>query len=134
MRSRTLKRKIATPAKARPKNVRATARTAKMKPRAAKQSAATQRAAPKRARTIDHEAFAALERAVRRLRAARRRLEERLTAAVQEIGTLRHYETRAQILENEVAARDAEIARLREQTKDHLGGASIVSAPAGASN
>jgi hypothetical protein len=47
--------------------------------------------------------IAELEREVRRLRSARGRLERRLTAAVQEIGMLRQFEVRAQMLENELA-------------------------------
>ena len=133
--TRRVKKKIATARKTRskktraPRKARTAARRTKTKPRPAKKSAPA-----KRAPRIDREALAEREREVRRLRAARRKLEERLTAAVQEIGTLRHYEIRAQMLENELASRDAELARLRAQASDRLGGASIVSAPAGASN
>jgi hypothetical protein len=78
----------------------------------------------------DREMIATLESEVRRLRSARRRLEQRLTAAVQEIGSLRQWELRAQMFENEVAKRDREISRLHAELADRLGGASIVSAPA----
>jgi hypothetical protein len=141
MRSRRVKKKIARPRKARATKKRSTkkARAAK-RPRATsafakqKQRAAKKRPPAKRAPSIDRGVVTEVERGMRRLRAARRRLEERLTAAVQEIGTLRQYERRAQMLESELAAKDAEIARLREQATERLGGASIVSAPAGASN
>ena len=83
-----------------------------------------QKAAP-----FDRRAVEALERQVRSLRMARGKLEHRLTAAVQEIGTLRHFELRVQILERQLQARDEEISRLRHQTNERLGGASIVAAP-----
>jgi len=101
------------------------------KKRPAKKATKKRVAAPAKARSaIDREALAAAEGEVRRLRAARRRLEQRLTAAVQEIGTLRTFELRAQMLENELAKRDAELSRLRTEISDRLGGASIVSTPA----
>ena len=85
---------------------------------------------PRRARKapLDRQAVEALEREVRRLRRARGKLERRLTAAVQEIGTLRHSERRVQILERQLQARDEEISRLRHESDERLGGASIVSA------
>ena len=52
-----------------------------------------------------------LERLVRRLQGTRRRLERQLTAAVQEIGILRQWETRARMLEAELEKRDG---RLRD--------------------
>jgi chromosome segregation ATPase len=76
----------------------------------------------KRARSQDRPAIAELEREIRRLRAARSHLERRLTAAVQEIGTLRQFELRAQALE-------AELASVRGEHDGRLGGAMIVSAP-----
>ena len=60
---------------------------------------------------------------MRRLRSARRRLEQRLTAAVQEIGMLRTFEMRAQMLENELAKRDVELSRLRAEMSERPGGA-----------
>ena len=63
------------------------------------------------------------------MRMARGKLEQRLTAAVQEIGTLRHFELRVKILERELEARDEELSRLRSQGDERLGGASIVAAP-----
>ena len=100
----------------------------------APKSAAPKKIAPKKKRVarrppVDHDALAALEAEVRSLRSARRRLEQRLTEAVQEIGTLRQFELRAQMFENELAKRDHEVARLREELAERLGGASIVSAP-----
>jgi len=81
-------------------------------------------------RAVGAEVVASLERDVRRLRSARRQLERRLTAAVQEIGTIRQFEIRAQVLESELAKRDAEIDRLRTEREEQLGGtASIVSTP-----
>jgi len=77
-----------------------------------------------------------LQKEVRRLRAARGKLERRLTSAVQEIGILRQLEFRIQSLENDLDKRDQEIARLRLERADQLnqlelrlGGASIVSTP-----
>ena len=124
MRRKVAKKKIAKKKAAprRPRPKRARAATTKKKPVAA-------RAKP-RAKPIDREALAAAEAEVRRLRSTRRRLEQRLTAAVQEIGTLRTFELRAQMLENELAKRDLELSRLRAENADRLGGASIVSAPA----
>ena len=87
----------------------------------------TKAARSKRQPSIDRARVAALESEVRRLRSARTRLEHRLTAVVQEIGMLRQWELRASMLESE-------LARLREEATDRLGGASIVSAPNGASN
>jgi len=63
------------------------------------------------------------------LRMARGKLEHRLTAAVQEIGTLRHFELRVQALERQLQARDAEISRLRQEGEERLSGASIVATP-----
>jgi chromosome segregation ATPase len=48
-----------------------------------------------------------------RVARARRRLEGRLTRMVQEIGQLRYHETRARALEAALAAREAELRRLR---------------------
>ena len=98
-------------------------------PRGAKRKAPPKRSAPRRP-PIDREALATAEAEIRRLRSTRRRLEQRLTAAVQEIGTLRTFELRAQMLENELAKRDIELSRLRAESGDRLGGASIVSTPA----
>ncbi len=74
-----------------------------------------------------------LRKEVRRLRAARAKLERRLTSAVQEIGILRQLEFRARRLEDELAKRDEEIARLRleranqlSQLELRLGGAMVV--------
>lgn len=85
---------------------------------------------------LDRQAFEALQKQVRRLRSARSRLERRLTAAVQEIGMLRQFELRVQMLEADLARRDQEIARLRREGEERAregesrpGGASIVSAP-----
>ena len=97
--------------------------------RRAKRKTPPKRSAPRRP-PIDREALATAEAEIRRLRSTRRRLEQRLTAAVQEIGTLRTFELRAQMLENELAKRDLELSRLRAENADRLGGASIVSAPA----
>src|SRR5947199_6776736 len=80
----------------------------------------TRKAAP-----LDRRAVEALERQVRSLRMARGKLEHRLTAAVQEIGTLRQFELRVQMLERQLQARDEEISRLRNQGDERLGGASI---------
>jgi hypothetical protein len=84
----------------------------------------------------DHKSASALEREVHRLRQARGRLERRLTAAVQEIGVLRQFDTRVQALEAEVARRDAEIAELRRERNERsreagipLGEGSIPSTP-----
>ena len=60
---------------------------------------------------------------------ARGKLEHRLTAAVQEIGTLRQFELRVQMLERELQARDEEISRLRHQGDERLGRVVIVAAP-----
>ena len=98
-------------------------------PRGAKRKTPPKRIAPRRP-PIDREALATAEAEIRRLRSTRRRLEQRLTAAVQEIGTLRTFELRAQMLENELAKRDIELSRLRAESGDRLGGASIVSTPA----
>jgi len=84
---------------------------------------------PRKAAPLDRLAVEALERQVRSLRMARGKLERRLTAAVQEIGTLRHFELRVQILERQLQARDEEISRLRHQGDERVGGASIVGAP-----
>jgi hypothetical protein len=84
---------------------------------------------PRKAAPLDRLAVEALERQVRSLRMARGKLERRLTAAVQEIGTLRHFELRVQILERQLQARDEEISHLRHQGDERLGGASIVGAP-----
>ena len=74
-----------------------------------------------------------LQKEVRRLRAARGKLERRLTSAVQEIGILRQLEFRIQSLENDLDKRDQEIARLRLERADQLnqlelrlGGAMVV--------
>ena len=92
--------------------------------------------AAKREVRSDHKPGSALEREVQRLRRAQGRLERRLTAAVQEIGTLRQFEMRAQALESELARRAAEIAELRREREERsrkagnlLGGASISSTP-----
>ena len=84
----------------------------------------------------DRKPGSALEREVQRLRRAQSRLERRLTAAVQEIGTLRQFEMRAQALESELARRDAEITKLHREREERsrkagspLGDASISSAP-----
>ncbi len=105
------------------------------KARAHPAGAARKKAAPRRARH-DRQAWDALEREVRRLRAARARLERRLIAAVQEIGSLRQFEQRTQMLEAELARRDQEIAQRRREGEGHggeveerLGGTSNVSAP-----
>jgi hypothetical protein len=97
--------------------------------RGAKRKTPQKRSAPRRP-PIDRGALATAEAEIRRLRSTRRRLEQRLTAAVQEIGTLRTFELRAQMLENELAKRDIELSRLRAESGDRLGGASIVSTPA----
>lgn len=67
----------------------------------------------------DRQALDALENQVQRLRAARGRLERRLTAAVQEIGALRQFELRVRILEADLAGRDREIARLCSAGDQH---------------
>lgn len=117
-------------ARARAKKARAArpkrpSRSAKTKPRArraAKPAARTSRrskvaagraSAPAKTRVDAADLVRALERKVRRLGAARRTLEQRLTAAVQEIGTLRHFELRVSQLEEEIRRRDAELAALR---------------------
>jgi hypothetical protein len=64
---------------------------------------------------LPRRAVEALEKEARRLRLARGKLERRLTAAVQEIGTLRNFELRVQILEGQLRARDEEISRLRQE-------------------
>ena len=48
----------------------------------------------------------------RRMIQARRRFEARLTQMVQEIGELRHHETRSQSLEQALLTKDQEIRRL----------------------
>jgi hypothetical protein len=132
-------KKVVRPAR-KPKPRATPRRKPRPKPRATKRARTTKKALTtrkaltKRRPPIDREAVAALESDVRRLRVARRRLEQRLTAAVQEIGMLRQFELRAQMLESQVAGRDAELARLRAENAERLGGASIVSTPAGASN
>ena len=83
----------------------------------------------RKAPPLDHRAVEALEKQVRSLRMARGKLEHRLTAAVQEIGTLRHFELRVQALERQLQARDAEISRLRQEGEERLSGASIVATP-----
>ena len=77
-----------------------------------------------------------LERELRRLRAARAKLERRLTAAVQEIGTLRQWEIRATMLEGQLQKREQELARLRQESEERirelesrLGGAAPAAAP-----
>jgi hypothetical protein len=102
--------------------------------RGAKKSPRPKRSAkkPRRARKaapLGRQAVEALERKVRRLRLVRGKLERRLTEAVQEIGTLRQFELRVQILERQLRARDEEISRLRHESDERSGGASIVSAP-----
>jgi predicted RNase H-like nuclease (RuvC/YqgF family) len=98
------------------------------------------RARPSRPRSpvkkASRDTVESLQKEVRRLRAARRKLERRLTSAVQEIGMLRQLEFRIQSLENDLDKRDQEIARLRLERADQLsqlelrlGGASIVSTP-----
>jgi hypothetical protein len=57
----------------------------------------------------------------------RGRLERRLTAAVQEIGTLRNFELRVGILERQLRARDEEISRFRQERDERLGGPPIAS-------
>ena len=102
-------------------------RVARKKPARAKPATRVPR---QTTRAVGAEVVASLERDVRRLRSARRQLERRLTAAVQEIGTIRQFEIRAQVLESELAKRDAEIDRLRTEREEQLGGtASIVSTP-----
>ena len=61
-----------------------------------------------------------MQKEVRRLRAARGKLERRLTSAVKEIGMLRQLEFRVQSLENDLDKRDQEIARLRLERADQL--------------
>ena len=77
-----------------------------------------------------------LERELRRLRAARAKLERRLTAAVQEIGTLRQWEIRATMLEGQLQKREQELVRLRQESEERirelqsrLGGAAAAPAP-----
>jgi len=101
-------------------------RVARKKPARAKPATRVPR---QTTRAVGAEVVASLEHDVRRLRSARRQLEKRLTAAVQEIGTIRQFEIRAQVLESELAKRDAEIGRLRTEREEQLGGASIVSTP-----
>jgi hypothetical protein len=64
------------------------------------------------------------EREIRRLRSARSKLERRLTAAVQEIGTLRQFELRATMLEGE-------LQKLRRETEERI--RTLESNPGGAS-
>jgi hypothetical protein len=79
----------------------------------------------RKAPPLDRRAVEALERQVRSLRMARGKLEHRLTAAVQEIGTLRQFELRVRILERQLQARDEEISRLRHPGDEPLVGVSI---------
>ena len=74
----------------------------------------------KRTKRSNRQTVDALERQVRRLGLARGKLERRLTAAVQEIGTLRQFEIRAQVLQAELARRDAEIEQLRREREERL--------------
>jgi chromosome segregation ATPase len=99
-------------------------RPATRRRRIRRRRSAKQRPAPKRttART------GALDQ-VARLQAARRRLERRLVAAVQEIGMLRQYELRVAALEAEIQKRDADLADLKgryESLESRLGGAAVV--------
>ena len=57
--------------------------------------------------------IADLERELKRERAARRRLEKQLTALVQELGHVRHYEARSRVLEEELRRRDEELSTFR---------------------
>ncbi len=65
------------------------------------------------------------ERELRRLRSARAKLERRLTAAVQEIGTLRQWEVRATMLEGQLQKSQARIRELESR----LGGDMAASPP-----
>ena len=150
MRARAAKKKVAKPRRKRALRQARSERTPRKKPRRAARNTARKKPAPKktapkkvapkkiaprkkrpaaRRPPVDRDALAALESEVRSLRSARRRLEQQLTEAVQEIGMLRQFELRAQMFENELAKRDHEVARLREELAERLGGASIVSAP-----
>ena len=95
------------------------------------------RAKPSRARPpvkkAARDTVESLQKEIRRLRAARGKLERRLTSAVKEIGMLRQLEFRIQSLENDLDKRDQEIARLRLERADQLsqlelrlGGAMVV--------
>jgi chromosome segregation ATPase len=104
------------------KSAKRSARPRRAAKRARPKAAVKPKRAAKPARAAaGRKTIAALEAEVRRLRMARGKLEHRLTAAVQEIGTLRQFEVRAQALERELAA-------MREELSQRLGGASIVSA------
>jgi predicted RNase H-like nuclease (RuvC/YqgF family) len=107
-------------------------KTPRRKRRATRKSARTKRPAKKARRVrksapLGRRAVEALEKEAHRLLRARSRLERRLTAAVQEIGTLRNFELRVQILERQVRDRDEEISRLRQELGERSGGAAIVS-------
>jgi len=82
------------------------------------------RAKPSRARPpvkkAARDTVESLQKEIRRLRAARGKLERRLTSAVKEIGMLRQLEFRIQSLENDLDKRDQEIARLRLERADQL--------------
>jgi len=122
------------PPRAKPRGRR---RAVKAKPRV-KAAVKKRIAKPRAAASVE-----ALQKQIRRLRAARARLERRLTSAVQEIGMLRQIEFRVQRLEEELSKRDAElakrdadIARMRMERADQLrqlelrlGGASILATP-----
>ena len=97
-----------------------------MKPtrRRSKPQRSKARAKPSRprqpAKKATRDTVESLQKEVRRLRAARRKLERRLTSAVKEIGMLRQLEFRIQSLENDLDKRDQEIARLRLERADQL--------------
>ncbi len=86
-------------------------------------AAGARRKLPAKPPVDPREALHKLELKIRRLATARRKLEKRLTAAVQEIGTLRTFELRAAMLEAELGKRDAELAQLRSNGSGHLTGA-----------
>jgi hypothetical protein len=70
-----------------------------------------------------------IEKELRRLRSARNSLERRLTAAVQEIGLLRQYELRAQMLEGELGELRVRSEERIRDLESRLHGASIVATP-----
>ena len=117
--SKTPKRKsVPRPRSSRSGKAKAKIRTGRSIKRTAERRVARRKSVPRKAPTakppVDAaEAIRALQRKVRRLGSARRILEKRLTAAVQEIGALRQFELRALMLEDELRKRDSEIESIR---------------------
>ena len=101
-------------------------KVARRKPRRTTRGRSAAKARRKARPRPDREA---LEKTVKRLRAARAGLEHRLTAAVQEIGMLRQFELRTQVLEAELRKREADLLTARRELEARRAGATVVSAP-----